>query len=496
MNQSNNQNHDFSSVDALKKKLDGKRPLDTVLHNKIMQKFHLDWTYNSNAIEGNTLNYSETQFYLNFGLTSKGHPLSEYLEMKNHKHALIYLEEIIREKKPLTERLIKDLHAMLFKNNDEVEIQDERGKKIKVPVLPGTYKKEDNYVLLPDNTIKKYVSPLKVVDEMEKLIKFYKDNQKKLHPILLATELHAHFVSIHPFVDGNGRTARLIMNIVLMQAGYSPAIIQNEKKQDYYDVLQSYDATGEVEGFVSIIEQEVTRTLQIMLNATEGKMIFRTEDIKKRIEHFSKTMDALDKDVGKFAKKVTREEKQENIKKVRDYLYKIAKEKIGDSSSSNFRFGIKYPNKISEIILNKELIASIDSKNIVLDIRKIKDGYDRWEWEDYLDNEDGSGFSVKLASKKGFIPNGYCSFVILPTKYTLCVGYTIAIKEMDSKEEDVLPTSKSNKSMNFIQNGVLWEDWNKQDLDNFFNEVFDQFLSMVQQEAERRRIRIEEKHEK
>ncbi len=481
MNQSNNQNHDFSSVDTLKKKLDGKRPLDAVLHNKIMQKFHLDWTYNSNAIEGNTLNYSETQFYLNFGLTSKGHPLSEYLEMKNHKYALIYLEEIIREKKPLTERLIKNLHAMLFKNNDEVEIQDERGKKIKVPVLPGTYKKEDNYVLLPDNTIKKYVSPLKVVDEMEKLIKFYEDNQKKLHPILLATELHARFVSIHPFVDGNGRTARLIMNIVLMQAGYSPAIIQNEKKQDYYDVLQAYDATGEVEGFVSIIEQEVTRTLQIMLNAAEGKMIFETADIKKRIEHFSKTMDALDKDVGQFAKKVTSEEKKESIKKVRDYLYKIAKEKIGDFDSSNFSFGIEYPRQVDEIPLSDELTNLVNSKNIILDVK----------------NDDKSAFSIILSSKKRrLIPNGFCSFAILSTKYTLCVGYTIMVIEMDSKEKEISLGFKSGKNTGFIQNGVIWEDWNKQDLDNFFNEVFDQFLNMVQQEAEQRRIRIEEKHKK
>ena len=481
-------NYDFSDINNLKKKLDQLRPLEAILYNKIMQKLHLDWTYNSNAIEGNTLTFSETQFYLNFGLTSKGHTLSEYLEIKNHQTALQYLEKIVKEKIPLTERIIKDFHAMLFERNESYKIENEQGQKITVPILPGAYKKQNNYVLLSNGKEKWYCDPLKVIDEMQFLIKFYQKNKENIHPILLASQIHAKFVNIHPFVDGNGRTARLIMNLILMQTGFPPAIIQNATKQDYYLALQKYDDTKEIDDFVAIIEKEVIRTTQIMLNAAEGKAIFEKEDISKRLNNFSK--------------KVSQEEKKENIKKLRDYLYKIAKEKIEGFKNKAFKFEIEYPIKFENTSNQKTLLKIISNKHVYLDLKyekcfsnSVSLPLQEPKLKDYLNNEnDGSCFVIKLSSKRRFIPTSLCYFCILPTKFTLCISYNIIITELD-EDNEILSESKNKQATNFIQNGILFKDWNVQDLDNFFNEIFNQFLQMIEHEAELRRIRIEEQKE-
>lgn len=480
--------YDFSQVDTLKKKLDALRPLNAELYQKLKHKLAIDWTYNSNAIEGNTLTLSETRFFLEVGLTSKGKPLSEYLETKNHKHAIDYLEKIVKEKEPLSERLIKELHAMLFERNEEYEIENEKREKVHMNVLPGKYKLQNNYVLLPDGSQKNYMDPLKVIDAMQSLIKFYNEKKEEIHPILLAAELHTQFVAIHPFVDGNGRVARLIMNIILMQAGYEPTIIQNELKQDYYEALRHYDETNDIEPFVEIVEQEVIRTLQITLRAAEGKTIFEVEDVGRRIDTFAKTMEALEKDVGKTSKKVTDEEKKESIRNIREYLNNIAEKEVESSYSELFQFNI-IPLKIEGLEYEgNEILEYLEKRNIITEIK-----WDRRfnQYSDYIQDEnDGSVLSIILKSKRSFIPSSSCSFVIIPTKYTLCICSAINITRL---EDDGSETDDNNILVNFIENGVLWEDWHKKDIDHFFTEVFNQYLLMLQEEAERRRLFAERK---
>jgi len=481
--------YDFTQLDALKRKVDALRPLEAELYAKLQHKLNIDWTYNSNAIEGNTLTLSETRFFLESGLTSKGKPLSEYLEIKNHKYALDYLEQVVREKQPLSERLIKELHAMLFERNETYEVENELGQKIKKNVLPGKYKQENNYVLLPDGSKKHYMDPLKTVDAMQDLIVFYNENKEALHPIVLASELHTRFVSIHPFVDGNGRVARLILNLVLMQAGYGPAIIQNEFKQGYYEALRHYDQTGEISSFISIVEQEALRTLQIILNAAEGKKILDLSDTKKRIDHFTKAMEALDKDVGKLTKKVNDQDKKKSIVDILNYLQRVASEKINGLGSELFEFEVKYPIRLEDFT-NETFINTFSQKNIIPTLPTTYEPGIKRHYKDFIQEKvSGSGMVIGLKTTRSFIPSAQCYLAVIPTKYTLCVTSMIDVPELEGDKEFF----QRNSVISMIQNGVLWEDWNKKDLNHFFAEVFDQFLAMIQDEAEKRRIQMEEK---
>ncbi|MEK7812245.1 MAG: Fic family protein, partial [Candidatus Desantisbacteria bacterium] len=230
----------FEELDMLKEKLDNHRPIDVNKMATIREKLRIDWTYNSNAIEGNTLSRSETAFFLREGLTSKGKPLSEYLEAKNHVEAIDYLDEIVKGKRPLTEGLVKEYHALIMKDTEYIWIGP-TNNRVKKKIEQGKYKYDNNHVIKLDGTIHYYCDYLQVQGEMEGLIRWYNENKDKLHSVELSAIFHHKFVAIHPFTDGNGRVGRLILNTILMQKGYTPAIIKMEDRQEYYQALDSAD---------------------------------------------------------------------------------------------------------------------------------------------------------------------------------------------------------------------------------------------------------------
>nr|WP_150959280.1 Fic family protein [Aneurinibacillus sp. XH2] len=238
----------WQQIDDLKRQIDAKRPLHPDLMKTIAQKFREEWTYHSNAIEGNTFSYQETAFFLREGLTIKGKTLREHLEIVNHAEAIDYLQDAIQDRK-LSERLIKDFHAILFQGVRNLDFQ------------PGEYKKKDNHVLTISGKIHHYTSYVQVQQEMENLIRWYEESKK--HPVELAAMFHHRFVAIHPFSDGNGRVGRLAMNFILMQNGFPPAIIRNENRQEYYTALEQADQ-GNPKPFIQIIANEVFRALQLM----------------------------------------------------------------------------------------------------------------------------------------------------------------------------------------------------------------------------------------
>lgn len=243
----------FNQIDALRTEVDKKRPIDPKLMSTIAQKFREEWTYHTNAIEGNTFTYRETAFFLREGLTVKGKSLREHLEIINHAEAIDYLHEAIQQR-DLTERIIKDFHAILFQGVRDIDFS------------PGDYKKMDNHVLTISGNIHQYVPAVQVPYEMERLIQWYNENSD-MHPVKLASLLHHKLTAIHPFTNGNGRVSRLAMNFVLLKHGYPPAIIRNEKRQDYYSALEQAD-NGELETLIVLISAEVKSNLELMLSVT------------------------------------------------------------------------------------------------------------------------------------------------------------------------------------------------------------------------------------
>ncbi|MBY0217893.1 Fic family protein [Paenibacillus illinoisensis] len=243
----------LEQIDELRKEVDNRRPLKLELMNIISQKFREEWTYHSNAIEGNTFTYKETAFFLREGLTVKGKSLREHLEIVNHAEAIDYLQEVINVR-DLTERFIKDMHAILFQGVRDINFS------------PGDYKKEDNHVLTITGKIHQYTPAIHVSTEMENLIRWYDNEKEKLHPIQLAAILHHKLVAIHPFTDGNGRVSRLAMNLILMKNGFPPAIIRNENREEYYTALEQADH-GDFQPIIDLVALEVKNNLDLILSA-------------------------------------------------------------------------------------------------------------------------------------------------------------------------------------------------------------------------------------
>ncbi len=224
----------FNEVDELKKKLDSKRPISKETLKSLEESINLEWTYNSNGIEGNTLTLRETQVVLE-GITVGGKSIKEHLEAINHEKAILYLNDLVKEKNPITEWNIKSVHQLILKDIDNEN--------------SGRYRRE--------NVAIKGATPippdyLKVPELMEKLVLSY-ENWNVYHPIIQAALLHGELVKIHPFVDGNGRTSRLLMNLDLMNHGFNPIIIKKENRLEYYEVLDKAHTTGNYTNFVKLI---------------------------------------------------------------------------------------------------------------------------------------------------------------------------------------------------------------------------------------------------
>lgn len=229
-------NNYFDEVDKLKKELDNKRPIPKATLKSFKETINLEWTYNSNGIEGNTLTLRETQIVLE-GITVGGKSIKEHLEAINHEKAILYLDELVKEKQPITEWNIKNIHQLILKEIDSENAGKYRKENV---TIKGATHIPPDYTMLPEL--------------MEKLIVNYK-TWDKYHPIVQAALLHGELVKIHPFVDGNGRTSRLIMNLDLMNHGYNPVIIKKEKRLEYYYALDKAHTTGDYIDFIKLINK-------------------------------------------------------------------------------------------------------------------------------------------------------------------------------------------------------------------------------------------------
>ncbi len=251
----------------LKERINRQRPFDEDLNKAIRNKLTIEWTYNSNALEGNTLTLGETAFFLREGLTSEGKPLKDFLETKNHAEAITVLEDIVKDKKEITEHFIKSLHQLLLSGIEYTYAKGRDGQLIQKPLTLGKYKIRPNHVLTVSGKIHHYSEPEQVQIEMEKLLHWYHSKEaQNISVVERASIFHYRFVSIHPFDDGNGRLARLLMNLILMKDGYPPCIIQNENRKRYLSELEKIDETQTFDFFTLFIAEELLKTMEIVYN--------------------------------------------------------------------------------------------------------------------------------------------------------------------------------------------------------------------------------------
>jgi Fic family protein len=243
-------NYDFLS--QKKQLLDQYRPFPDALTRNLDDWFRVELTYTSNALEGNTLTRQETALVVEKGLTVGGKSLREHLEAVNHAHALDWVKNLVtHQPDTITEYDILHIHELILKSIDD----DNAGRYRHVSVrISGST------VILPN--------PKKVPDLMMNFIDWLK--HAKLHPVELAAEAHYQLVTIHPFIDGNGRTARLLMNLILMMDGYPPAIIRKRDRLSYINALEKAQLGGSKADYFTLIMNAVDRSLEIYLKAIKG----------------------------------------------------------------------------------------------------------------------------------------------------------------------------------------------------------------------------------
>jgi Fic family protein len=275
----------IEKIDELKKELDGLRPIPPDRMARVMQKLRLDWNYHSNSIEGNTLTLSETRAFILYGVTAKGKPFRDYLEMRGHNEALKKVEEIVHKELRLTEKVIKDLHKMVF-----VEpFQDELAE-----INPGQYKTLPNYLYSPLGERIDFEPPEEVPRLVNELVNwtnnhlFSEELSRKSkrkydnHPVLVACLFHLRFIRIHPFGDGNGRMGRILMNLILMIKGYMPVIIKYENREEYYTVLNQSDVQN-IEPLAFFVCKQLIESLELTIKGAKGESIEDFDDWQKEL---------------------------------------------------------------------------------------------------------------------------------------------------------------------------------------------------------------------
>ncbi len=224
----------------LKAQIDALRPINPEQEQRILQKFRLDWNYHSNAIEGNSLTLGETRAFLLEGLTAKGKPFKDHLDIRGHNELIHFLEGFVQRKEILSEAAIREMHKILLVEQYDVEAQTPDGQTTRKLVKLGEYKTEPNAVRSSTGEWIRYALPEDTAPKMAEMVAWYRQQAESRaeHPLLVAALFHHRFTNIHPFDDGNGRMARALMNLILMREGYPPVVIKDKQRQEYVAALR------------------------------------------------------------------------------------------------------------------------------------------------------------------------------------------------------------------------------------------------------------------
>ncbi|TLV00294.1 Fic family protein [Dyadobacter luticola] len=283
----------IQEVNSLREKIDALRPLAKDVEGRIMQKLRLEWNYNSNAIEGNSLDYGETVALLMHGVTAKGKPLKDYFDIEGHNQVIDYLAHFVQHGEELTEKEIRGMHEMLLVKPYENLSKAEDGRTVQRKIHLGEYKRMPNHVETRTGEIHYYATPEDTPFLMNDLLNWYKQVSSiaELHPLVIASIFHHRFTAIHPFDDGNGRMSRLLMNLILMRFGYPPAVVKNSEKDEYFAALSQADI-GIYEPFVSYIGEALISSLNVYVRGANGESLDDPSDLRKKITLFKKEVEA------------------------------------------------------------------------------------------------------------------------------------------------------------------------------------------------------------
>lgn len=236
----------LAEVEAKRERLNALRPLTPGEVRRLRDEFMIEFTYNSTAIEGNTLTLKETAMVLE-GVTIDQKPLKDHLEAVGHRDAFLYVEEIAKQELPLSESVIKNIHSLVLMDQPE-----DKGVFRRIPVrIMGAYTEP--------------VQPYLIEPKITELLAVNEERRETMNPIERIARFHLEFEGIHPFIDGNGRTGRLIMNLDLIRCGYPPINVKFTDRKKYYDAFDAYFRDGDAGAMIDLVAGYVNERLDAYL---------------------------------------------------------------------------------------------------------------------------------------------------------------------------------------------------------------------------------------
>ena len=275
------------------------QPMKEEYQQRLNHKFMLDFNYNSNHLEGNTLTYGQTELLLLFDKTDGNAPMRDYEEMKAHQVALTMVQTAANEKeqRPLTETFIRELHQTMLRE-DYVTHKVRNGMPVSYTIHAGIYKTRPNSVITATGERFEYASPEETPALMTDLVSWYneEDQKREMSPIQLATLFHYRYIRIHPFEDGNGRISRLLVNYILARHGYPMIVVETKDRTNYLNALNKCDVQvgslpsvgaqaglEQITPFVEYMEGCLKRALTMGIKAAKGENIEEDDDFEKRV---------------------------------------------------------------------------------------------------------------------------------------------------------------------------------------------------------------------
>lgn len=255
------------------------RPLKKEYEQRLWQRFRLEWNYNSNHIEGNTLTYGETLLLLIHGRTRGEHLLREYEEMHGHDVAVEHVRALASEDRPLTEVDIRDLNRILLKEGFWRVAQTADGEPTRKWIEPGRYKTQPNHVITASGELFQFTTPEETPAQMTEFVLWLRSEMESptMGLIEFLALLHHRFIRIHPFDDGNGRVVRLLVNYVLLKAGLPPMVIKSKERKRYLDSLAMGDA-GDLEPLQRFFGEALAWSLRLGIKAATSLVELESED--------------------------------------------------------------------------------------------------------------------------------------------------------------------------------------------------------------------------
>lgn len=431
-----------SELDQIKAEIDAHRPLPKETEDRIMQKLRLDWNYHSNAIEGNQLDYGETVAFLMHGITAKGKTLKDHLDIKGHNQAIQLLLSIVKDERGFSEADIRTLHKMILVEPYETNAVTAEGLPTKKQILLGEYKKMPNSVKTRTGGMHYYTSPEETPIKMAELMEWYNEAKDNLavHPLVLAAVFHHEFVAIHSFDDGNGRMARILMNLILLQKNFPVIVVKKDDRNGYYGVLSQADK-GLYLPLVQYMSDLLKHSLEIYLKGVRG------EDIEEK--------DDIDKEIALFKQSLRGDVNVKELKTVKN-ISRIT-EKVIQPMMNYF---ISKSEKLNDLFFENKIIRpSYTYKAVTI------------EYDGLEDKLSSSETALTDAIRFGYV---HKAFKKLEKSFNISTNFEITFQEKNYK---VFVTQFNNK---FITK-LYHEDWQPNEMEDFVNGIVKNTMKEIQE---------------